>query len=31
MVEETTTVIKADADDARWYWLEEGRAPGGYI
>ncbi len=27
----TTTVIKADADDARRYWLDEGRAPGGYI
>ena len=32
MVEETTTtVVKADAEDARWYWLEEGRAPGGFI
>jgi len=27
----TSTVIKADADDARRYWLDEGRAPGGYI
>ncbi len=27
----SSTVIKADADDARRYWLEEGRAPGGYI
>jgi predicted TIM-barrel fold metal-dependent hydrolase len=27
----TGTVIKADADDARRYWLDEGRAPGGYI
>ena len=25
------TVIKADADDARWYWLAEGWAPGGFI
>ncbi|MFT3968029.1 MAG: amidohydrolase, partial [Sphingobium sp.] len=25
------TVIKADADDARRYWLDEGRAPGGFI
>ncbi len=25
------TVQKADADDARFYWLEEGWAPGGYI
>jgi len=32
MVTSTTgTVIKADADDARRYWLDEGRAPGGYI
>ena len=28
---DTSTVIKADADDARRYWLDEGRAPGGYI
>jgi uncharacterized protein len=28
---DTTTVIKADADDARRYWLAEGWAPGGYI
>ena len=27
----SSTVIKADADDARWYWLAEGWAPGGYI
>ena len=27
----TGTVIKAGADDARSYWLEEGRAPGGFI
>lgn len=27
----STTVIKASADDARRYWLEEGRAPGGFI
>jgi hypothetical protein len=27
----TSTVTKADADDARRYWLDEGRAPGGYI
>ena len=27
----TSTVIKASADDARRYWLEEGWAPGGYI
>jgi predicted TIM-barrel fold metal-dependent hydrolase len=26
-----STVIKADSDDARRYWLEEGRAPGGFI
>ena len=25
------TVIKADADDARRYWLDEGRSAGGYI
>lgn len=25
------TVIKAASDDARNYWLDEGRAPGGYI
>ncbi len=32
MVTSTTgSVIKADADDARRYWLDEGRAPGGYI
>jgi len=32
MVKETSaTVIKADADDARWYWLAEGWAPGGFI
>jgi hypothetical protein len=28
---ERATVIKADADDARRYWLAEGRAPGGFI
>jgi predicted TIM-barrel fold metal-dependent hydrolase len=27
----TTSVIKARADDARSYWLDEGRAPGGFI
>jgi predicted TIM-barrel fold metal-dependent hydrolase len=27
----SNTVIKADADDARWYWLAEGWAPGGFI
>ena len=27
----TSTVIKAGAEDARRYWLDEGRAPGGYI
>jgi uncharacterized protein len=27
----TGTVVKAGADDARRYWLDEGRAPGGYI
>jgi uncharacterized protein len=26
-----TTVLKAHADDAKRYWLEEGRSPGGYI
>jgi predicted TIM-barrel fold metal-dependent hydrolase len=26
-----TTVVKAGADDAKWYWLEEGWSPGGYI
>jgi uncharacterized protein len=26
-----STVTKANADDARFYWLEEGWAPGGYI
>lgn len=26
----STTVVKAGADDAKWYWLEEGWAPGGY-
>ena len=25
------TVVKARADDARSYWLDEGRAPGGFI
>jgi uncharacterized protein len=29
--EAAATVIKASEDDARWYWLEEGRAPGGFI
>lgn len=29
--EATGTVIKADADDARRYWLDEGRAPGGFL
>jgi predicted TIM-barrel fold metal-dependent hydrolase len=27
----TGSVVKADADDARRYWLDEGRAPGGYV
>src|SRR5579863_2673922 len=27
----TTSAVKARADDARRYWLEEGWAPGGYI
>jgi predicted TIM-barrel fold metal-dependent hydrolase len=27
----TSTALKANADDARRYWLDEGRAPGGYI
>lgn len=27
----TSTAVKARADDARSYWLDEGRAPGGYI
>lgn len=27
----TATVMKADADDARRYWLKEGWAPGGHI
>jgi predicted TIM-barrel fold metal-dependent hydrolase len=32
MVKQTSaTVVKADADDARWYWLAEGWAPGGFI
>ena len=26
-----TTVVKAGADDAKWYWLEEGRSAGGFI
>ena len=26
-----SSVVKADEDDARWYWLEEGRAAGGFI
>ncbi|CAN7302227.1 amidohydrolase family protein [Phenylobacterium sp. LjRoot225] len=26
-----SSVVKASADDARSYWLDEGRAPGGYI
>jgi len=25
------TVVKADADDAKRYWLEEGWSPGGYV
>jgi predicted TIM-barrel fold metal-dependent hydrolase len=29
--EASTTVIKADASDARRYWLDEGWAPGGFI
>ena len=28
---QTSTVVKADADDAKWYWLQEGWAPGGYV
>ena len=28
---DTSTAIKAQADDARRYWLDEGRAPGGFI
>jgi hypothetical protein len=32
MTEATTgTVLKADSDDARRYWLDEGRSSGGYI
>ncbi len=27
----TGAVVKADADDAKRYWLDEGRAPGGFI
>jgi predicted TIM-barrel fold metal-dependent hydrolase len=27
----TSTALKASADDARFYWLDEGWAPGGYI
>jgi hypothetical protein len=27
----TSTAVKAGADDARSYWLDEGRAAGGYI
>ncbi|MFT4025206.1 MAG: amidohydrolase family protein [Novosphingobium sp.] len=27
----SSTVVKAGADDAKRYWLEEGRAPGGFI
>ena len=27
----TGTVVRAGADDARRYWLDEGRGPGGYI
>jgi predicted TIM-barrel fold metal-dependent hydrolase len=27
----TNSVIKAHADDARSYWLDEGRSPGGFI
>lgn len=27
----TSTVVKADADDAKRYWLDEGRTAGGYI
>ncbi len=26
-----STAIKAGADDAKWYWLEEGRSAGGFI
>ena len=31
MTATSNTVIKAGADDARSYWLDEGRAGGGYI
>ena len=27
----TSTVTKANEDDARFYWLDEGRKPGGFI
>jgi hypothetical protein len=27
----TATVVKADADDAKRYWLKEGWAPGGFV
>ena len=27
----TRSLLKAGADDARRYWLEEGRAPGGFV
>jgi predicted TIM-barrel fold metal-dependent hydrolase len=26
-----STALKAGADDAKWYWLEEGRSAGGFI
>ncbi|MDB5972252.1 MAG: Amidohydrolase [Hydrocarboniphaga sp.] len=31
MADNATTAIKAGADDARSYWLDEGRAAGGFI
>ncbi len=31
MADNATTAIKADADDARHYWLDEGWADGGFI
>jgi predicted TIM-barrel fold metal-dependent hydrolase len=31
MADKATTVVKARADDARSYWLDEGRGPGGFI
>lgn len=31
MTENSGSVVKADADDAKWYWLADGYAPGGHI